>query len=93
MVSESHAARARAEARCCASGAALAFRRQRLRIDARAQALVALLRHELRRKAAEPLEAESLALTLVRRSLGRARRTRPGAAPGRQRWSIAPSWC
>src|SRR5882757_3855316 len=34
-------------------GARLAFRRQRLRIDARAQALVALLRHSLRRNIAE----------------------------------------
>ena len=48
----------------------LTFRSQRLRIDARAQALVALLRHSLRHKVAEPLEAEILALTLVRRSLG-----------------------
>jgi AraC family transcriptional regulator len=46
------------------------FRQQRLRIDARAQALVALLRHSLRKGIAEPLEAESLALTLVRRTLG-----------------------
>src|SRR3981081_2496380 len=45
--------------------ATLAFRRQRLRIDARAQALVALLRHSLRQNIAETLEAESLALTLV----------------------------
>src|SRR6267378_4584196 len=51
-------------------GAALAFRRQRLRIDARAQALMALLRHSLRQNIAEPLEAESLALTLVQRVLG-----------------------
>src|SRR5882757_8275171 len=51
-------------------GAALAFRRQRLRIDARAQSLVALLRHSLRENIAEPLEAESLALTLVQRALG-----------------------
>lgn len=51
-------------------GPAFAFRSQRLRIDARAQALVALLRHALRQGTAEPLEAESLALTLVRRSLG-----------------------
>lgn len=43
---------------------------QRLRIDARAQALVALLAHGLRRKVAETLEAESLALTMVRRALG-----------------------
>jgi hypothetical protein len=43
--------------------ATLAFRRQRLRIDARAQSLVALLRHGLRGNIAEPLEAESVALT------------------------------
>ena len=49
---------------------ALAFRDQRLRIDARAQALVALLRHSLIRKVAETLEAETLTLTLVRRALG-----------------------
>jgi len=48
----------------------LAFREQRLRIDARAQALVALLRHSLRQGIAEPLEAEGLALTLVQRALG-----------------------
>lgn len=52
-----------------ASGA-LAFRPQRLRIDPRAQALVALLRHSLSRKIAETLEAETLAVTLVRRALG-----------------------
>src|SRR5580700_4135936 len=40
-------------------GATLAFRRQRLRIDARAQALAALLRHSLRQNFAETLEAES----------------------------------
>ena len=46
------------------------FRPQRLRIDARAQALVAILRHSLARKLAEPLEGETLALTLMRRALG-----------------------
>ena len=51
-------------------GGVLAFRRQRRRIDPRAQALVALLRHSLSQKVAETLEAETLALTLVRRSLG-----------------------
>jgi len=51
-------------------GAMLAFRRQRLRIDARTQVLMALLRHSLRENIAEPLEAESLALTLVQRALG-----------------------
>lgn len=50
---------------------ALAFRRQRARIDARAQALVALLRHGLERGViVEPLEGETLLLTLVRRALG-----------------------
>jgi AraC-like DNA-binding protein len=51
-------------------GGGFAFRRQGLRIDPRAQALVALLRHSLKRKVAETLEAETLALTLVRRALG-----------------------
>jgi AraC family transcriptional regulator len=51
-------------------GAVLAFHQQRLRIDARAQALVALLRHGLQREVIETLEAEVLALTLVKRALG-----------------------
>jgi AraC family transcriptional regulator len=46
------------------------FRRQCQRIDPRAQALAALLRHSLHNGAIEPLEAESLALTLAGRSLG-----------------------
>jgi AraC-like DNA-binding protein len=50
-------------------GPTLAFRRQRMGIDPRAQALVALLRHSLDNGIAEPLEAESLALTLARRTL------------------------
>ena len=66
-------------------GAALEFRRQRLRIDPRAQALVALLRHSLREKIAEPLEAEGLALTLVRRSLSPRTTHAAGASFGRQR--------
>jgi AraC family transcriptional regulator len=61
------------------------FRRQRLRIDARSQALVALLRHSLRAKIAEPLEAESLALTLVQRALGPRTTHAAGATLGRQR--------
>ncbi len=67
------------------AGARLAFRRQRLRIDPRAQALVALLRHSLRSGAAETLEAEGLALTLVRRALGPRTAHEPGASRGRQR--------
>jgi AraC family transcriptional regulator len=66
-------------------GANLLFRRPRLRIDARTQALVALLRHSLRQKIAEPLEAESLSLTLIQRALGPRTTHAPGATYGRQR--------
>jgi AraC family transcriptional regulator len=65
--------------------AMLAFRQQRLRIDARAQALAALLRHSLRQNIAEPLEAETLALTLVQRALGPRTTHAAGATVGRQR--------
>ena len=61
------------------------FVKQRLRIDARAQALVALLRHSLRHGIAEPLEAESLALTLVSRALGARTSHTPGGGTARQR--------
>jgi AraC-like DNA-binding protein len=47
-----------------------AFRRLHLRIDPRAQVLVALLRHSLSRNAAETLEGETLAFTLMRRAMG-----------------------
>jgi len=63
----------------------LSFRRQRLRIDARAQVLVALLRHSLTRKVAETLEAETLALTLVRRALGERTSHATRASPSRQK--------
>jgi AraC-like DNA-binding protein len=63
----------------------LAFRRQRLRTDARTQALVALLRHSLRQQIAEPLEAESLALTLIQRALGPRTTHVPASTIGRQR--------
>jgi AraC-like DNA-binding protein len=66
-------------------GTALAFRGQRLRIDSRTQVLVALLRHSLRENIAEPLEAESLALTLVQRALGPSTTHAAGASAGRQR--------
>ena len=52
------------------AGAAPRFLRQRQRIDARAQALLAILRHGLERGLAEPIEAEGLALTLAQRALG-----------------------
>ena len=62
----------------------LAFRQQRRRIDARAQVLVALLGHSLRHHIAEPLEAESLALTLVQRTLGPRTTHAAAASVGRQ---------
>ena len=65
--------------------ARLAFRQQRLRIDARGQVLVALLRHSLRDGIAEALEAESLALTLVQRALGPRTSHAAGASFARQR--------
>lgn len=61
------------------------FRPQRLRIDARTQALMALLRHGLRENVAEPLEAESLALTLVQRALGPRTTHAAGAGAARRR--------
>lgn len=61
------------------------FRNQSLRIDERAQVLVALLRHSLNNGSIEPLEAESLALTLVCRSLGPRTTHAPGASQARQR--------
>jgi len=66
-------------------GSRPAFRRQCLRIDARTQSLVALLRHSLHRKMAEPLEAESLALTLLHRALGPRTAHAAGASIGRQK--------
>jgi len=63
----------------------LGFRRQHQRIDPRAQALVALLRHSLENGTIEPLEAESLLLTLVCRSLGPRTSREPGATHARHR--------
>jgi AraC-like DNA-binding protein len=60
------------------AGGTVGFNRQRLQIDPRAQALVALLRHSLIRKMAETLEAETLVLTLVRRVLGERAGSRQG---------------
>jgi len=66
-------------------GAALTFREHRLRVDPRTQVLVALLRHSLRRGAAETLEAEALTLTLARRALGERTAHAAGASQGRQK--------
>jgi AraC family transcriptional regulator len=66
-------------------GARLGFRHQYQRIDPRAQALVAQLRHGLDRGTIEPLEAEGLLLTLVCRSLGPRTSHAPGATHARRR--------
>jgi AraC-like DNA-binding protein len=66
-------------------GAGFAFRQQRLRIDPRAQVLVALLRHSTQRSVAETLEAESLTLTLVMRALGPRTAHTPASTPARRR--------
>jgi AraC family transcriptional regulator len=65
--------------------APFAFNQQHLRIDARAQALVMLLKHSLRNGSIEPLEAEALSLTLVSRTLGPRTSRAPGASYARRR--------
>jgi len=67
------------------AGGGVAFRGQSLRIDARAQALVALLRHSLDNGSIEPLEAEALLLTLVCRSLGPRTSREPASTHARRR--------
>ncbi|MBL6614113.1 MAG: helix-turn-helix transcriptional regulator [Reyranella sp.] len=66
-------------------GGPVTFARQRRRIDPRAQALVALLRHSLHKRVVEPLEAESLALMLARRALGPLTSHATSATFGQQR--------
>lgn len=61
------------------------FRRQGLSIDPGSQALAALLRHRLANAVVEPLEAESLALTLVRQTLGERTSRAKGASHGRRK--------
>ena len=62
-----------------------ALNRSRLRIDARTQALMALLRHSLDQGCIETLEAETLTLTLVRRALGERTSHAAASTVGRQR--------
>ena len=62
-----------------------AFNQQHLRIDARAQALVMLLKHSLQNGSIEPLEAEGLSLTLLSRTLGPRTSRAPGASYARRR--------
>lgn len=66
-------------------GAAFRFNQQHLRIDARAQALVMLLKHSLNQGSIEPLEAEGLALTLVSRAIGPRTSRASGASYARRR--------
>lgn len=61
------------------------FNQQHLRIDARAQALVMLLKHTLGNGSIEPLEAEGLSLTLVSRAIGPRTAREPGASYARRR--------
>jgi AraC family transcriptional regulator len=68
-----------------AGGAMLRFDVQHLRIDARAQALVMLLRHSLGKGSIEALEAEGLSLTLVSRAIGPRTARAPGATRARRR--------
>jgi len=63
----------------------VAFHDQRRRIDPQAQALAAQLRHGLAAGALEPLEAEMLAVSLVRRALGPRTSRAPSGAHGRRR--------
>jgi AraC family transcriptional regulator len=63
----------------------IGFRLQHLGIDPRAQALLAMLRHSLSNETVDPLEAESLALTLVCRSLGPRTAREPGSTRSRRR--------
>jgi AraC-like DNA-binding protein len=62
-----------------------AFNLQHLRIDARAQALVMLLRHSLENDSIETLEAEALSLTLVSRAVGPRTARASGATYARRR--------
>jgi len=61
------------------------FNVQHLRIDARAQALVMLLKHSLRKGSIESLEAEGLSLTLISRALGPRTARAPGSTWARRR--------
>ena len=63
----------------------LAFRRQRLRLDESAQAMVATLRYSLDRNVAEPLQAETQTLALIRQALGERTSAAAGASAGKQK--------
>ncbi|HLJ49897.1 MAG TPA: AraC family transcriptional regulator [Bryobacteraceae bacterium] len=67
--------------------AQVAFRKQRMRVDARVQSLAALLRHRMRRNFAGTLEAESVVLALVRRAVGLRTQLDASGGMGRQRFA------
>jgi len=69
----------------CEEAGRFVFNQQHLRIDARAQALVMLLKHTLTNGTIEPLEAEGLSLTLVSRAIGPRTAREPGASYARRR--------
>jgi len=69
----------------CEEAGKFVFNQQHLRIDARAQALVMLLKHTLSNGSIEPLEAEGLSLTLVSRAIGPRTAREPGASYARRR--------
>jgi AraC family transcriptional regulator len=69
----------------CEESGQFVFNQQHLRIDARAQALVMLLKHSLSNATIEPLEAEALSLTLVSRAIGPRTAREPGASYARRR--------
>lgn len=56
-----------------------------MRIDEHTQALVALLRHGLKRGVMDTLEAESLTLALIHRALGERTSHAPSGSCGRQK--------
>ena len=62
-----------------------AFNRSRLRIDAHVQVLTALVRHSLTRGVIETLEAETLALVLLRRALSERTSRAAAGSVGRQK--------
>jgi AraC family transcriptional regulator len=61
------------------------FNRPRMRIDARAQLLAALVRHRLARGMTETLEAEDLILSLISRGLGKRTSYAASGSTGRQK--------
>ena len=69
----------------CEDAGRFVFNQQHLRIDARAQALVMLLKHSLGKGTIEPLEAEALSLTLMSRAIGPRTAREPGASYARRR--------